>query len=135
MSGVQIAGPDRGRQSENAVIGQRQRMVHVIHRNGRGDRAENLFLSDAHLIIDVSEQGRLDIVPIRKPRRHVAAKGQVCAFVFASVDIAQDAVLLLVCDQRPDCGFDIQRIADPGGCAGDLGEFFKEFVIDRALHQ
>jgi hypothetical protein len=79
-----IVGVDRAGQPVLGVVGQFQRMIEVRALRHRQHRAEDLFLENARLRIDVGNHGRLDEIAVafRRP----AARDQP-AFFLAGLDI------------------------------------------------
>src|SRR4051812_41163461 len=63
--GVHVAGVDGGRKAIDHVVGDLDGVVEAVGRDERDDRAEDLFLSNAHLGIDVAEDCGLEEVAVR----------------------------------------------------------------------
>ncbi len=52
-------GDDTGRQAELGVVGNRQRFLVILHPDHRRHRPEDLLAGDAHLVVHLGEQRRL----------------------------------------------------------------------------
>src|SRR4029079_4420681 len=59
---TEIARIDGGRQAVSDGVRDRERALEVVRRNDAHDRAEDLFLRDAHVRVDIREDRRLDEV-------------------------------------------------------------------------
>ena len=70
----------------------------------RHDRAEDLLLRDAHVVAHAGEDRRLHEVALLEARRGVAlaAGERLRALLLADLEVAGDALELLLADQRPD---------------------------------
>ena len=77
-----------------------------------GDRAEDLFLKNAHFVV-AFEKGRLDVKAVFKIRVFVrfAAGQNLRAFVFADLDVVQDFLVLIFARLCADHRFGIERMA------------------------
>ena len=56
-----VGGPHRAGQAVVGVVGDADRVVDVVVGDHRQHRAEDLLLGDRHLVVDVDEDGRLDV--------------------------------------------------------------------------
>ena len=82
-----IVGEDRARQPVFGIVGQLERVIEIARLGHRQHRAENLFLEDARLGIDVGDHGRLHEIAVA--RRRAAARDQP-AFLLADLDVFQN---------------------------------------------
>ena len=57
--GVNVPRVDRGGQAVGNVVGKVNSLLEIVDRNDRDNRAEDFFLSDAHLGMAISEDRRL----------------------------------------------------------------------------
>jgi len=91
---LRIGRLDRAGQAVGGIIGDAHRIVIVLIGNDNQHGAEDFFLGDAHRIVDVGEQGRLDVVAAAFRERRFAARHQPGSFRLADFDIVQHAVEL-----------------------------------------
>src|SRR5262249_31794368 len=90
-----IARPDAAGQPVDGVIGDPYRVVFVLVRDDRKHRAEDLFLRDGHLVVDVGEDGRADEIARRDPFGHFGAAGnELSAFFTAFLDVVDASFAL-----------------------------------------
>src|SRR5882757_7724215 len=85
----QAGGADAGGETELGVVGDRQRLVVVLGADDRGDRSKNLLTRDAHIVVGLGEQRRLEVMAGRLALEQLAAPGELGAFVLADLDITQ----------------------------------------------
>src|SRR5262249_34514972 len=95
-------------------------------------RAEDLFLGDLHVVLDVDEHRRLDEVALAADA--VAAAQQAGALALAGLDVAHDPLALLGADLRPLLGVHVERAAHLARL-GLLHEAVDELVVDLALDE
>src|SRR5690606_12593426 len=106
-----VAGPHRGGQAVDGVVADPDRLVDVLHADGREHRPEDLFLGDLHPIVDVVEDGRLYVETALVGVRPLAAHPQRRALRLAGLDVTEHALHLRLVDDRPHPGLRVQRIA------------------------
>ena len=94
---------------------------------GADDGAEDLFLDDLHLGRGFGEHRGLDKVAV--VAGGVAAGEDLCALLDARLDVAGDAVELLVADQRAHLGGGVHAGTDLD-LASDLADAFDDLVVD-----
>src|SRR5262245_6607104 len=61
-----VPGPDAAREAVRRIVREPQRILHVVERNDRDHRTEDLLARDRHVIAHVRENGRLDEVALRQ---------------------------------------------------------------------
>src|SRR2546423_1142178 len=110
-------------------------VLEIFASNDRNYRPEDLFLSDAHLGIDINEYRWLHepAILIVATFEAVAAALQFCAFRFADFDLTEIGLELGLVDGRTHVGCLVQAVTHAQG----LGAFdipFYELAIDSLLH-
>src|ERR1700682_4029559 len=105
---VNVPRPDRRREPVRSIVGDANRLRFAFERNHRSDGTEDFFTSDARAVIDVVENGRLDVKAPAKLFRPPTADGQL-RFFLPNFEVGADAVVLLFTDQRPHLRFAFQR--------------------------
>ena len=90
------------------------------------DRAEDFFLSDLHVVLNIGENGGLDEVAFVADT--IAAGEELGFFGFAGIDVAHDFVELVLVDLRTLFGIFVEGIAD-GALLGAGDGFLDEFVV------
>src|ERR1017187_82936 len=132
---VHIFGVERGRKSVLDAVGDLYGVFEVVAGDDGNDGAEDFFLRDAHLGIDVSEDGRLHepAVLVLALVEAIAAAHQLCAFVFADLDVAKIGLKLLLIDRRTHLDRFVEAVADFQFLrARDVA--LDELAIDALLH-
>src|SRR4051794_27264907 len=131
---VEVARPDRAAKSEVAVVRDREGLGFRIERDHREDRPEDLLARDRHRGIDVVEDRRLHVVPVRPLAIDLrAAKDEIGALRPATLDIPEDAIELSARDHRTDLGPFVERGPDHERL-GPFDEPAEERVVDRTFH-
>ena len=102
--GVHVAREDRGRKAELDPVRDADRLVDVTHADERGRRAEDLLLGDAHLRVDVAEDGRAVEEPLAQSVAScdLAASEELRALVDADLRVGVDLVERPLVDHRAD---------------------------------
>src|SRR5260370_26324192 len=72
---LRFARPHTSPQPVGRIVGQPHRLVLVLVRNHDQHRAENLLLSDTHLVVDVGEEGGPTPTGSRRPTPLTAPLG------------------------------------------------------------
>ncbi len=127
-----VPGPDPGRQPEFGVVRGGDRTVRHTERQRRHDRAEDLLPHDAHVVADIDQHGRLDVVP---GVADAPAAGQGPRTVGPPlIEVTGHPVQLLLGHQRPQLRGRIEARADLD-LAGELGDALHEFLEDRVLDE
>src|SRR5262249_12111073 len=122
-------------QPVEAVVGDADGVLLVLEPNDSEDRAEYLFPSDRHGVVDVDEQRGLDPESLVPTRGCVgAANEERGAFVDAFLDVAEDALPLRGRDHRAAERSGLLRTADGDGFVHPL-EDLDTLVIPRPREQ
>src|SRR5207244_1634732 len=82
----------RAAEAVDGVVGDPHRLVLVAEADHRHDRAEDLLLRDALLVVDLVEDRRLVVVALREICRTLAAGDALRALVLADRDVLLDGV-------------------------------------------
>ncbi len=125
---IDVACPDGRREAVRRVVGDANGVGFAFEGNHRSDGAEDFFARNACVVIDVVENGRLDIEALAKLLGASAAGGNF-GFFLAEFEIRADAVVLLFADQRTHLGFAIER-STKLNALGLLRHGVDEFRID-----
>src|SRR5215469_4909198 len=136
MRGDEIIGPDRAGQPVFDLVHLRQHLLLIAPFENGENRAEDLFLADAHVHGHVGEYGRLDVEALGEPgiARPLAAAQKSRAVLLAGFDVVKDAIVLRLAHDRAHGGRGI------GGNAG-LVTFdrilyaFEHGVVDLLVHE
>ena len=103
---------DAGREAELGVVGDAQRLLVVPDPHDRRDRAEDLLAVDAHPVVGLGEQCRLQIKAVGLAREPLAAEGELGPLVPADAEIAQVLIELGLIDHRADLGALLDGVVD-----------------------
>ncbi|MND80360.1 hypothetical protein D3C80_721310 [compost metagenome] len=134
MSAVEVVGPQRGRQTVDAVVGQLQGVGFIVECRNRQHRAEYFIAKQRHVRRHAGKNRRLDEVVRAVEDRLSTATDPGRALLFGLLDELHDARGLTAVDDGPGGARRVQRIARQP--AFGLGfEAFDKLVMDRALHQ
>src|SRR5437870_5574847 len=132
---VHVFRVERRRKAILNVVSYRDGIFEIVAGDDRHDGAEDFFLGDAHLGIDVDEHRRLHepAVLIFAFVEALTAADHSRAFVFADVDIVQVSLQLSLVNCGTHVHALIQAIADPQPL-GTVHVAFHELVVDALLH-
>src|SRR5258707_57274 len=108
---IDVACPDGRRKAVRRVVGDANGVGFAFERNHRSDGAEDFFARNACVVIDVVENGRLDVEALAKLLGASATDGNF-GFFLAEFEIRADAVALLFANERTHLGFAIERGAE-----------------------
>src|SRR5215468_9358473 len=113
MRGDEIIGPDRAGQPVFDLIYLRQHLLLIAPFENGENRAEDLFLADAHVHGHVGEHRGLDVEALGEQRvaRPLATTQKPRAVLFAGLDVAEDAIVLRLAHDRAHGGRGIGRNA------------------------
>ena len=107
---VDVVGEDGGVEAVDRVVGERHGVVLVVGRNHAEHRPEDLLAGDGRVVVDVAEDGRLDVVAAVEVLGPTAAGRERRALGDALGDVPLDPVTLAVHGERPHL-----RLADRRG--------------------
>src|SRR5580693_9780040 len=129
-------GPHACRKAVPRVVGDLDRLFLVVERDHREDRAEDFLLRNAHLGLDLGEDGRLDEPSFSAfgTRGLTAAEHARGALAFGDFDVVEHLLELWPGRYRPDLSRVEQRVAHARGLA-ERNEFVDELVVDRTMDQ
>ena len=130
----QVAGPDRCRQTIDAVVGDLNGFLGGVEGDHREHRAKDLFGGDAHAVGHVVENGRLDIHATGLDQGALAATEQLGVFGMAGFDIGQHAVEVTGIDQGAHSGGRVEGVTGFPAFHG-FQQQRHEFIFHRALDQ
>src|ERR1700733_3918677 len=130
---VDVLGPDRGGQAVARVVALEDDVGFILELDRRGDRAKDFFARDLHLVVNAGENRRLDEVAGFLLASLAAGLGGRALFL-ADLEIALDAIVLLLGNQRPHAGVRVQWIAERQA-ASDLRQFVGELIVHAFLHE
>src|SRR6516164_8132012 len=113
VGGVFEAGrADARSQAEWRVVGDRERLVIVLHLDDARDRPENFLPIDAHLGLGVGEERRLQIKAGGCALQPLATESEPSPLLLADSDVALVLIKLALVDDRTDVGAVAKRIID-----------------------
>ena len=109
--------PERGRanparEAERRVVGGGERLVVVPGAQERHHRAEDLLARDAHLVVHVLEDRRLDVEAVLRGRLALAAGHQAGTLLLADRDVVEVGLELGRVDGRADLGRLVEGVSD-----------------------
>ena len=110
----------------------RDYFIDTLKGNHAHDGAEDFFLGDLHVVLNVGEDGGRD--EIASVTDAIASADKLCAFLAAGIDVAHDLVELGLIDLRTLLRLGIEGIAD-GAIAGAGSALCDEFVVDLFFHE
>src|ERR1700727_1603874 len=118
------------------IVSDLDRLFLVVESDHREDRAEDFLLRDAHLGLDLGEDGRRDepSFPAFGTRRLTAAEHAGGALVFGDFDVVEHLLKLRPGRYRPDLSRVEQWVAHARGLA-ERDEFVDELIVDRTVDQ
>src|SRR5215813_1178021 len=130
-----ISRPNRGRKSIGGAVGNFDQARFVVGSNAREDRAEDFFLGDFHLWLDVREHRGPDEVALRfAPLFVLLTPGeQLRPLLLAAADVSEDGIDLIRADLSAHLGGRIERIANPH-FLGARRELADEFIVAASLN-
>src|SRR2546421_2274391 len=108
-----IARPDAGGQAITRLIRLPDDLFLRLERDHGEDRAENLFLGYAHLVVDLREDGRLNEKAMHQIRvgGNLPSSDQLSTFLLGNVDVTLDLFLLAFEGGRTHRCLYLQRVA------------------------
>ncbi len=106
-------------------------MLFVVGRDDAQDRSEDLFLGDGRGVVDVAEDGRLDIPAAFEVLRPAAACGEGGALGNSLGDVALDPVPHAAHGKGAHLGLGVEGVADPDLGEG-VGQRLDELVVAAA---
>src|SRR3569623_1863523 len=127
LQAANVAAPCTSGEAERRAVGDAQRILVVLELDDAHHRPEDFLLRDAHLVLDIREHRGLDVEAARADP--LAAGRERRALLPADVDIAEDAVHLLLGDHRAKHRGAIRRIADLHGPRAGR-ETLDHFIVD-----
>mmetsp|Transcript_39887 Transcript_39887/g.69060 ORF Transcript_39887/g.69060 Transcript_39887/m.69060 type:complete len:559 (+) Transcript_39887:102-1778(+) len=133
---VGIAGPHASAKAVDTVVGDRNSLFGGLEGGHRSHRAEDLLLEDAHLVVSLEDR-RSNVVTAAQLARELvdSATGQhLRALGTANVEVALDAVELLITHLRAHHDSRVERVADLDGL-GALNHTLHELLVDALVHQ
>ncbi len=127
-----VFGPDGGGEAVHVFVAAGDDFVNVFEFDDGEDGAEDFFLGDFMVVLDVREDGRFDEVAFVADA--VAAGDELGAGILAALDVAHDFVELFLTDLRALGGGSVEGIAD-ALFFGAGGQFFDELVVNFAFDE
>src|SRR5882724_6648988 len=128
-----VARPDCGGESIRRIVGDAQRVSLAVEWDHCSNGSEDLFARDAGRIIDIIEDGGLDVVSLGECFG-AAATGADLGLLLTDLLILQDAVILFLTDQRSHLGITIERRAKLDALSL-LNHRIDELAVDLLLNQ
>src|ERR1700683_52926 len=131
VGAANVSRPEVSGESVAAVVGDPQRFGVICKGNDCEDRAEDLFLGNAHLAVRFREESRLNVVS-PSTLGAFAATADRRAFSTSQSGIAQYFLGLPRMDERANFGRRIQRMADLDA-RNSVGERLREAIVNGGL--
>ena len=104
--GVAVAGEDAGAVAVLVLVDELEGFFEVVDADDAEDRAEDLFLVDTHLGLDVVEEAGAEEKTVAFGEcMGAAVDDELGAFGLAEVDVAGDFVAVRAGDERAEVGF------------------------------
>ncbi len=129
-----VAGPHPGGEPVDRGVGQRDRFLRVVERDDHQDRAEDLLRATVIELSTPVEHRRLHEVALAVDVGGGAAGRDLGALLAARLDVSEDAVALLLGNQRAEPGLGVERIAGLQALgAGD--ELLEQLVVGLPLDE
>src|ERR1700722_4071480 len=126
--GPDALGPDARCKPVLRIVSDLDRLFLVVESDHREDRAEDFLLRDAHLGLNLGEDGRLD-----EPSFSASGHAGV-ALVFGDFDVVEHLLKLRPGRYRPDLSRVEQWVAHARGLA-ERDELVDELVVERTMNQ
>src|SRR5581483_11030295 len=127
-----VAGPEPGGEPVLGVVGPRRDLLQILEGHRHENRPEDLLARDPHVVADAREEGGGDEVAAAVALRRAAGDG-LGALREPGVDVALDAVELLLGDDRAEVGVRVQAGAHLG-LPGEAREALDHLVEEPRLH-
>src|SRR6516225_8527296 len=112
--GVDIAGVDGSREAVGDFVGHGNSLLQMVDGHDRDDRAEDLFLSDAHLWLAIAEYGRF-VEPtfgVGTVVEAVTAGEQFGSLLDTNLNVTHHRLQLLLVDDRTHVRRGVEAVAD-----------------------
>src|SRR5215216_1703388 len=129
-----VAGPQARGEAVLGVVCAAGDLLQVVEGHRDQDGAEDLLAGDPHRVLDADEERRLDEVAAAVGAVGRSPRGDLGALLDARVDVALDAVELLLGDEGAELGAGVEARADLclAGVVGQaLGHFVEEVALDE----
>lgn len=134
---LNVLGEDGSAETVRGVVGAGDGLGLVDEAGDGDERAEDFLAVDAHVVLDVGEDGGLDEEALAVADVLVgdAAGLELSAFGLAALDVRQDAVVLRLGDLRALEGVVGEGVADLAGGGDGLLEEGDEFVVNGVVDE
>lgn len=129
-----VGGPEIAGQAVLDVVGECQRLLFVLERDGGQHRSKDLLLGDAHLVVGGGEERRRHVAAAARAVELGTARGNLGAFRPADGDIFEHLLLMYRMDERTNDGLRIERMPDLDA-ARLFGDQRGELLVNAFLHQ
>src|SRR5215471_2825085 len=132
MGAPDIRGPEAGDEAVIHLVGEADDLLFAVERHCREHGAEDLFLREARIVVDVGKDGGFDVIAAVEAFRAAAPGNEACAFRLAESNISIRLRELLGRGLRPDMGLLVEgrAHADAARAGGDL---IDELLVERAF--
>lgn len=134
---LNVLGEDGRAQAVGGIVGPANGLVFLDEGRNHHERAEHLLAVDAHVVLDVGEDGGFDeeALAVADVLVRNAASGEGGAFGLAGFDVRQDAVVLGLCDLGSLEGVVGEGVADFAGGGDDFLEESDELIVDGVVDE
>lgn len=124
---VEVVGVNTSCQTVGGVVGELENLLLVLEFLDCADRSKDFFLDNLHLVVDVGEDGGLDVVAL--VTESLTSDDDLGTGLLALVNVSHDTVELELGDLRTLVGAFLERVADLVLFSTSL-ECFQELVVD-----
>lgn len=129
---VEVVGVNTSCQTVGGVVGELENFFLVLEFLDCADRSEDFFLDNLHLVVDVGEDGGLNVVAL--VTESFASDNHLGTGLLTLVNVSHDTVELELRDLRTLVGALLERVADLVLLSTSL-ECFQELVVDGLVDE
>jgi hypothetical protein len=129
---VEVVGVNTSCQTVGGVVGELENFLFVLEFLDCADRSENFFLDNLHLVVDVGEDGGLNVVAL--VTQSLTSDDNLGTGLLALVNVSHDTVELKLRDLRALVGALLEGVADLVLFSTSL-ECFQELVVDGLVDE
>ncbi|KAJ6443171.1 WD40 repeat-like domain-containingprotein [Purpureocillium lavendulum] len=135
MSTLEVLGEDGGAKAVRRVVGPADGLCFVAEPADDDNGAEDFLLEDAHLVLDLGEDGRLDEEALGVDVERLATGNNLGALGLADLDVVQHPLVLSLGYLRALVRLGVPLVADTADRLGGLRKLLDELVVDAVLDQ
>ena len=125
-----VLGKDSRGETVLGIVGSLENLLLGLELDQDDDGSENFLMTDLHRLVDISKDGRLDIVTL--VTESLSSEKQVGTVVFTRLDVTHDPVVLNLTDLGTLESIGLEGVANLESL-GVFKELLLELVVDALL--